>query len=109
MKEAKIKFDIKGSFDVPRTTIMSRTKGDKLVVFKTGVSLAVLEMEPFSFLIVISAWECNYPLTIGECIMVANNLVEGTIFPQRMIAFKMERNAYDHDVLLLVNKWWRNF
>ena len=88
---------------------MSRIKGDKLEVFNAGVTFPVLEMGPFLVLIVISGWRMHYSLTVGECIMVTNNLVEGTIFTQWMILFKMERKAYNSDLLLLHDKWWRNF
>ena len=81
--EAKLKFEINGKFDVPRTTILSRIKADKLEVFNTGVSSPVLEMEPFLVATVISAWECGYPLSVGECILVANNLIESMFLPKR--------------------------
>ena len=75
VQETKIKFDIEGKFNVPRTTINSHIKADKLVVFNTGVSSPVLDMKPFFVALIISAWECNYHLTVGECIiMAANNL-----------------------------------
>ena len=97
-----IKFEISGKFNAPRKTILSRIKADKLVVFNTGVSLSVLEIEPCLVVIVISAWECGYPLSVGECILVAKKLVEGTIFPKKMIKFKTKRNAYDPNAPLRV-------
>ena len=83
IKEVTIKFEINGKLDVPRTTIISCIKASNLEVFNTGVSSPVLDMEPYLVAIVISAWECNYPLTVRECILIANKLVEGTFFAKK--------------------------
>lgn len=108
-KEAKAKFELDGEFNVPESTIRSRMKADNLTVFNTGQSSPVLEMEPFLVAIIMSSWECNVPLTVGECILIANNLIEGTQFEQDVIAFKVKRRIYDPDGPLLGNKWWQLF
>ena len=79
----------------------------KLEVFNTGVSSPVLDMEPYLVAIVISAWECNYPLTIGECTLIAHKLVEGTVFAENIIKFKKELSQHDPDAPLLGSAWWK--
>ena len=109
IKEVTIKFEINSKLDVPRTTIISCIKASNLEVFNTGVSSPVLDMEPYLVAIVISAWECNYPLTIGECTLIAHKLVEGTVFAENIIKFKKEWSQYDPDAPLLGSAWWKDF
>ena len=66
-------------------------------------------MEVLLCALIISAWECNYPLIVGETMQVANDLVEGTTLAAEVIKWKKERDCYDKDHPLLWLGWWRGF
>ena len=101
VKEAKKKYGIKTDFDVPLSTIASRIRADNLTVWNTGAPSLVLDMEVLLCALVISAWECNYPLTVGETMQVANDLVEGTKLAADLIKWKKDQDCYDKDHPLL--------
>ena len=65
-KEAKSRFEIKNEFNVPRSIIQSQIKAERLVVWSPGPDSPVLELEVILNVLIITAWECNYPLTVGE-------------------------------------------
>lgn len=103
------KFDLKPDFDVPLSTIKSRIQKGNLVVWNTGTQSLVLEVEVMLNALIVSAWECNYPLTVGECMQVANNLIEGTRYAAEVIQWKKDRDCYDSEQPLLGVGWWRGF
>jgi hypothetical protein len=110
VEDTKKRYSIKDpKFDVHRSTIQSRIKAGNLEVWSSGPLSLVLPMEVVLCALIISAWECNYPLTVGECFQVANNLVEGTELAAEIIKWKQKHKCYDPDGLLLDWGWWRGF
>ena len=59
--------------------------------------------------LITSAWECNYPLIVGKCVQVANNLVEGTEYVEKLIAWKITHDCYNPNEPLLGLGRYRGF
>ena len=61
---AIVKFGIKGKFDVPRSTIESRMKVDRLEVWQTGEASPIIMVEVTLNAYIIQAWCLNCPLSL---------------------------------------------
>ena len=103
------RFKIEGEFEVPRQTIFSRMKADRLEVWHTGETSPIILVEVTLNVYIICAWVVNCPLTVSRCIELMNNLVSGTRFERKLVAWKTERGMLNPnpEVPLLGWKWWR--
>ena len=108
---AIVKFGIKGKFDVPRSTIDSRIKADRLEVWQTGEASPVIMVEVTLNAYIIQAWCLNCPLSVSGCIDLMNSLINGTRFEAKLIAWKAKRGILDpnREKPLVGYKWWELF
>ena len=109
IKHAVARFKIEGEFDVPRQTIHSRIKAERLEVWHTGETSPIILVEVTLNAYIICAWVVNCPLSVSRCIKLMNNLISGTKFERKLVAWKTKRGILnpDPEVPLLSWKWWR--
>ena len=62
------KFNIVGTFDVPRSTICSRMRADHLEVWQSGFVSPLIFVEVMLVAYIIQAWSLNCPLSISKTI-----------------------------------------
>jgi hypothetical protein len=101
VERAIVKFGIKGDFDVPRQTIHSRIKAERLEVWHTGTTSPLIMVEVTLNAYIIGAWMLNCPLSVSRCVELMNNLISGTRFERDLIEWKIQKRIYDSDPRLL--------
>ena len=93
--EAKERFSIEVELDVPRQTIHSRIKAERLEVWHTGKTSPMIIAEIALNAYIITAWQVQSPLSVGDCIELMNNLITATQFAHKLIAWKIKKGIYN--------------
>ena len=103
-----VKFGIKGNVDVPKQTIHSRIKVERLKVWHTGTTSPLIMVEAILNAYIIGAWMINCPLTVSRCVKLMNNLISGTRFERNLIKWKIQKRIYNSnlEVPLVGMMWW---
>jgi len=103
------RFEIQGDFDVPRQTIHSRIKAERLEVWHRGQTSPLIVVEVTLNAYIIGAWMVNCPLSVSQCIELMHNLMSGSSFEQNLNKWKTACEIYSSnpEVPLVGLKYWK--
>ena len=109
IKKQKAIFNLSESIKIDKEAIRSRYYRGSLTVTSMGPTSPMSAVEPKLVELIIRMSRIRRCLTSSQCLLLANDLVEGTKYEQDVIAFKQKRYRRKFDTADLGQNYWKGF
>ena len=98
-------------FDPLQETIKQRHNRNpaNMAVAHRGTPSPMEEVEPYLVQMIIKLCEICRTITKDELLLLANSIIKGTVYEDRVIAFKTKHSHYDDGDELLGRGWYEGF
>ena len=109
IREQKEKFNIPDAIKIDREAIRSRYYRGNLFAKNVGPESPMSDVEPKLVELIIRMGRIRRCLTPSQCLLLANDLIEGTAYESKVIDFKEIRLKKKLQKASLGKKYWQGF